>query len=88
MKNEEISHSKTDLMVVDRDKENSAEILDEDPFPKKRHFQRKYKIQEVIKVRQILLIQVTKEERGNKESSFNNLSFYSRKVLRFNAQHF
>ena len=27
---------------------------------------RKYKIQEVIKVRQILLVQVVKEERGNK----------------------
>ena len=48
------------------DKDNSAEILEEDPFPVKRPFQRKYKIQEVIKVRQILLVQVTKEERGNK----------------------
>ena len=48
------------------DKDNSAEILEEDAFPVKRPFQRKYKIQEVIKVRQILLIQVTKEERGNK----------------------
>ena len=48
------------------DKDNSAEVLEEDPFPVKRPFQRKYKIQEVIKVRQILLIQVTKEERGNK----------------------
>ncbi len=52
--------------VNDRNKDNSAEILEEDPFPAKRPFQRKYKIQEVIKVRQILLIQVTKEERGNK----------------------
>ena len=50
----------------DRNKDNSAEILEEDPFPAKRPFQRKYKIQEVIKVRQILLVQVTKEERGNK----------------------
>ncbi len=32
--------------------------------PKPRH--RRYKIQEVIKVRQILLVQVVKEERGNK----------------------
>ena len=71
IKNEEISNSKTELMVVDRDKENSAEILDEDPFPKKRHFQRKYKIQEVIKVRQILLIQVIKEERGNKGAALS-----------------
>ena len=52
--------------VNDRNKDNSAEILEEDPFPAKRPFQRKYKIQEVIKVRQILLVQVTKEERGNK----------------------
>ncbi len=50
----------------DGNKDNSAEILEEDPFPAKRPFQRKYKIQEVIKVRQILLVQVTKEERGNK----------------------
>src|SRR5690606_34820963 len=28
--------------------------------------QRRYKIQEVVKVRQILLVQVVKEERGNK----------------------
>ena len=52
--------------VDDRNKENTAEILEEDPFTEKRPFQRKYKIQEVIKVRQILLVQVTKEERGNK----------------------
>ncbi|MEM7742985.1 MAG: Rne/Rng family ribonuclease [Pseudomonadota bacterium] len=30
------------------------------------HLRRKYKIQDVIKVRQILLVQVVKEERGNK----------------------
>ncbi len=30
------------------------------------HFQRKYKIQEVIRRRQVILIQVVKEERGNK----------------------
>jgi len=52
--------------VNNRNKDNSAEVLEEDPFPAKRPFQRKYKIQEVIKVRQILLVQVTKEERGNK----------------------
>ncbi|MGM0585844.1 MAG: Rne/Rng family ribonuclease, partial [Pseudomonadota bacterium] len=32
----------------------------------RRAFQRRYKIQEVIKVRQIMLVQVVKEERGNK----------------------
>ncbi len=30
------------------------------------HFQRKYKIQEVIRRRQVILVQVVKEERGNK----------------------
>ncbi len=59
-------HSIDTFAIDDRNKDSSAEILEEDPFPAKRPFQRKYKIQEVIKVRQILLVQVTKEERGNK----------------------
>ena len=33
---------------------------------KKSYIKNKYKIQEVIKVRQVLLIQVVKDERGNK----------------------
>ncbi len=37
-----------------------------DAISARRIFQRRYKIQEVIKVRQILLVQVVKEERGNK----------------------
>ncbi|RPE71333.1 RNAse E [Pacificibacter maritimus] len=38
----------------------------EDIRPRRKPRARRYKIQEVIKVRQILLIQVVKEERGNK----------------------
>ncbi|QFU08913.1 Ribonuclease E [Rhodobacteraceae bacterium THAF1] len=38
----------------------------EDVRPKRKPRAKKYKIQEVIKVRQILLVQVVKEERGNK----------------------
>ncbi len=38
----------------------------EEIHPKRKPRPRRYKIQEVIKVRQILLIQVVKEERGNK----------------------
>jgi len=38
----------------------------EDIRPPRRSRPRRYKIQEVIKVRQILLVQVVKEERGNK----------------------
>ncbi len=66
LRSENELHPNDTYAVNDRNKENSAEILEEDPFPAKRPLQRKYKIQEVIKVRQILLVQVTKEERGNK----------------------
>ena len=38
----------------------------EDIRPPRKPRPRRYKIQEVIKVRQILLVQVVKEERGNK----------------------
>jgi ribonuclease E len=39
---------------------------EEDIRPVRKPRPRKYKIQEVIKVRQIMLVQVVKEERGNK----------------------
>ncbi len=42
------------------------DALSEDARPPRRSARRHYKIQEVIKRRQILLVQVTKEERGNK----------------------
>lgn len=41
------------------------DVAEEIPAPKKPRA-RRYKIQEVIKVRQIMLVQVVKEERGNK----------------------
>jgi len=40
--------------------------VQEERAPRKPMRQRRYKIQEVLKVRQILLVQVVKEERGNK----------------------
>src|SRR5690606_21972923 len=40
--------------------------LEEERQPRRGRPTRRYKIQEVIKVRQILLVQVVKEERGNK----------------------
>ena len=43
----------------------AVDVMDEVPRPRARS-RRNYKIQEVIKRRQILLIQVVKEERGNK----------------------
>ncbi|HEY9039820.1 MAG TPA: Rne/Rng family ribonuclease [Roseovarius sp.] len=53
------------------DKDDDIEVVaDEDSQddirPPRKPRPRKYKIQEVIKVRQILLVQVVKEERGNK----------------------
>ena len=42
------------------------DVAEERAAPRKPMRQRRYKIQEVIKVRQILLVQVVKEERGNK----------------------
>jgi ribonuclease E len=39
---------------------------EEDIRPVRKPRPRKYKIQEVVKVRQIMLVQVVKEERGNK----------------------
>ncbi len=55
---------------ADSDEEKET-IPDEDDLideaaKKRRNFMRKYKIQEVIKRRQVLLVQVAKEERGNK----------------------
>jgi len=57
------------LETVGEDSDNSVENLggDDEAEPgHKSYVKRHYKIQEVIKRRQILLIQVVKEERGNK----------------------
>jgi ribonuclease E len=43
-----------------------GDALDDMPERAPRHSRRQYKIQEVIKRRQIILVQVVKEERGNK----------------------
>ncbi len=55
----------------DSDEDGEAPTVDEDDLideasRRRRNFMRKYKIQEVIKRRQVLLVQVAKEERGNK----------------------
>ena len=57
---EALQTSKDETNTETADKEDSSEVNK----IKQRH--RRYKIQEVVKVRQILLIQVVKEERGNK----------------------
>ncbi|QGX98318.1 Rne/Rng family ribonuclease [Roseovarius faecimaris] len=58
---------RADATAKDENIESVADDDDhEDIRPPRKPRPRRYKIQEVIKVRQILLIQVVKEERGNK----------------------
>ncbi|MDB0044231.1 ribonuclease E/G [Planktomarina temperata] len=60
-------HDQEDEDQVDDGIESVAQEDDsEDVRPVRKPRPRRYKIQEVIKVRQIMLIQVVKEERGNK----------------------
>ncbi len=61
------SSRRSDAAAKDDTIESVADDDDsEDIRPPRKPRPRKYKIQEVIKVRQILLVQVVKEERGNK----------------------
>ena len=57
-----ISGEETDQTLGSDSKEKNTKSLK----PKKKFRKNRYKIQEVIKVRQVLLIQVVKDERGNK----------------------
>ena len=60
---------KNDAIILHEEDESTTNsqaesLVSDESFIKKQH--RKFRIQEVIKVRQILLIQIVKEERGNK----------------------
>ncbi len=64
---DEARDPKADAAAKDETIESVADEDDsEDIRPVRKPRPRRYKIQEVIKVRQILLVQVVKEERGNK----------------------
>ena len=66
-KSKRARRSKKDATTKDDNIESVADDDDhEDIRPPRKPRARRYKIQEVIKVRQILLVQVVKEERGNK----------------------
>lgn len=66
--------SSADDVIVDEDTDTSSDDTDDEEGqskprkakPRRQKPSRRYKIQEVIKRRQVLLIQVVKEERGNK----------------------
>jgi ribonuclease E len=63
------THGDGAVEVVSDDQVESVgaeDALEEVPERRQRQRQRQYKIQEVIKRRQVLLVQVVKEERGNK----------------------
>ena len=68
----ETDHGTVEEVAADSDEgEDSIESvsdhdIEEEIRPPRKPRARRYKIQEVIKVRQILLVQVVKEERGNK----------------------
>ncbi len=65
--NEEVEAKSADAAAKDDSIESVADEDDsEDIRPVQKPRPRRYKIQEVIKVRQVLLVQVVKEERGNK----------------------
>ena len=55
-----------------RDQPETIGSFDETPSHTNINLQKKYKIQEVISKRQILLIQVSKEERGNKGAALTS----------------
>ncbi|MEM8592439.1 MAG: Rne/Rng family ribonuclease, partial [Pseudomonadota bacterium] len=64
---DEETAEESDASNADDDIESVAQEDDEEEVrPVRKPRPRRYKIQEVVKVRQILLVQVVKEERGNK----------------------
>ena len=61
-----------DLNLIDDSGEDSIDEFNEEEFKKiKRNLYKNYKIQEVIARRQILLVQVVKEERGSKGAALS-----------------
>mgnify|MGYP002474987265 FL=1 len=66
-KKENDRRSKKDASAKDESIESVADDDEEEDIrPPRKPRPRRYKIQEVVKVRQIMLVQVVKEERGNK----------------------
>ena len=65
---------RSDASDADGDAEDAAgedddDVMEEELERRRRRLMRRYKIQEVIKRRQIMLVQVVKDERGNKGAS-------------------
>ncbi|MDB5466646.1 MAG: Rne/Rng family ribonuclease, partial [Phenylobacterium sp.] len=58
--------SEDDDEEADAVSDDDDDVMEEEVARRRRRLMRKYKIQEVIRRRQIMLVQVVKEERGNK----------------------
>jgi ribonuclease E len=65
----------------------SEDAMEEVPTRSQRKPRKQYRIQEVIKRRQILLVQVVKEERGNKGAALDNLPVAGRALFGADAKH-
>jgi len=64
---DDIDEDDTSAETIDTDSDDVEDDIDEQKAARmRRQLYRRYKIQEVIKRRQVLLVQVAKEERGNK----------------------
>jgi ribonuclease E len=60
------AHAGGDREDADETDDDEDDVMEEELARRRRRLMRRYKIQEVIKRRQIMLVQVVKEERGNK----------------------
>jgi ribonuclease E len=71
MREEEEEEAKHPSSAADDDSDDE-DAMDEVVERRRRRLMRRYKIQEVIKRRQIMLVQVVKEERGNKGAALTS----------------
>lgn len=81
--------AEANLQSLAEAEDSESDLVDEDELPLRPRHHHKYKIQEVVKRRQIMLVQVVKEERGNKGAAMTTyLSLPGRYcVLMPNAGH-
>jgi ribonuclease E len=72
---------------VEASNEDDDDVMEEEVARRRRRLMRKYKIQEVIRRRQIMLVQVVKEERGNKGAALTTYLSLAGPLWRPDAEH-
>jgi len=70
----------------DADGDDDDDVMGDEVARRNRRLMRRYKIQEVIKRRQIMLVQVVKEERGNKGAALTTYLSLAGRYGVFDAQ--